>query len=172
MENKETLNSPVLLSKEHDRNSFDCGVLPLNDFLKKFAWQNQRKNSSRTYVATRGTKIVGYYTLSFGSVSQEESPENISAGLGKYPIPIVLLARLAVDISEKGKGLGKGLLLDAFRRSVQAAEIAGLRAFVVHAKDDSAKAFYQKFDFEPSPSNEYHLYLLISQIADYLSRVE
>jgi predicted N-acetyltransferase YhbS len=171
MQNNEDLNSPVSLIREHDRNSFDCGVSPLNEFLQKYALQNQRKNSSRTYVATRGTKIVGYYTLSFGAVSHEETPDEVSAGLGKYPIPIVLLARLAVDVGEKGKGLGKGLLLDAFRRSIQAAKIAGLRAFVVHAKDDSAKAFYRKFDFEPSPSNEYHLYLLISQIESYLSEV-
>jgi len=171
MENNDSINAPVLLSKEHDRDSFECGVSALNDFLRKYAWQNQRKNSSRTYVATRGERIVGYYTLSFGAVSHEEAPEQITAGLGKYPIPIVLLARLAVEVDEKGKGLGKGLLLDAFRRSVQAAEIAGLRAFVVHAKDDSAKAFYEKFDFEPSPTNEYHLFLLISQIAGYLQGV-
>lgn len=161
-----------MLAREHDRNSFDCGVQPLNDFLKKFAWQNQRKSSSRTYVATRGNRIVGYYTLSFGGVSHEESPEIVSAGLGKYQIPVVLLARLAVDISEKGQGLGKGLLLDAFRRAVQASEIAGLRAFLVHAKDESAKAFYEKFDFDPSPENEFHLFLLISQIREYLAENE
>ncbi len=75
MENNDSINAPVLLSKEHDRDSFECGVSALNDFLRKYAWQNQRKTSSRTYVATRGERIVGYYTLSFGAVSHEEAPE-------------------------------------------------------------------------------------------------
>ncbi len=167
MNNEEKLNPPETLNRKHDRALFDCGVEPLNDYLKKYAWQNQRKNSARTYVATRGNRIVGYYSLAFGSILYEEAPESVSTGLGKYPIPIVLLARLAVDEGEKGKGLGAGLLQDALRRAVQASEIAGLRAILVHAKDDPAKAFYEKFDFEPSPLNEYHLYLLISQISEH-----
>lgn len=164
MTSEENLNSPMPLSREHDRVSFDCGVEPLNEYLRKYAWQNQHKNSSRTYVATRGTRIVGYYTLAFGSVSAEETPEDVSQGLGKYPIPIVLLARLAIDKGEKGNGLGKGLLKDAFLRTLQASEIAGLRAILVHAKDDTAKTFYEKFGFQSSPIDEHHLFLKISDI--------
>lgn len=163
---EEKLNPPETLNRNHDREPFDCGAQPLDDYLKKYAWQNQRKNSARTYVATRGNRIVGYYSLCFGSIASEDAPIRVSSGLGKYPIPIVLLARLAVDSGEKGKGLGFGLLQDALRRAVQASEIAGLRAVLVHAKDDAAKAFYEKFDFEPSPLNEYHLYLLISEIKE------
>lgn len=153
------------LDKLQDRNSFDCEVQPLNDYLKKYALQNQKKDSARTYVATNEkNQIIGYYTLLFGSVSIEETTPEISEGLGKYPIPIILLARLAIDQNEKGKGFGKGLMQNALLRAVRASEIAGLRAFLVHAKDESAKIFYEKFGFESSPNNEFHLFLKISDI--------
>lgn len=153
------------LDKIQDRNVFDCGVEPLNDYLKKYALQNQKKDSGRTYVATNEkNQIIGYYTLVFGSVSIEETTPEISAGLGKYPIPMILLARLAVDKNQKGKGLGKALMRDALLRAVRASEIAGLRAFLVHAKDESAKIFYEKLGFQPSPHNEFHLFLKMSDI--------
>ena len=153
------------LDKLQDRNSFDCGVEPLNDYLRKYALQNQKKDATRTYVFTDGeNQIIGYYTLVFGSVSIEETTVEISAGLGKYPIPIILLARLGVDINQKGKGLGKKMMRDALLRAVRASEIAGLRAFLVHAKDESAKAFYEKLGFHPSPHNEFHLFLKMSDI--------
>ena len=160
----ENLTPPVLLTKDHDRNSFDCGVSPLNDYLKKYALQNQRKDAARTYVATRGNRIVGYYSLAYGSVSLEEAPQSVKAGLARHPIPVILLARLAVDSTEQGSGLGAALLKDALRRTIQAAEIAGLRAVLVHAKDDSAKRFYEKFGFESSPIDAYHLFLKLSDI--------
>jgi len=153
------------LDKMQDRNSFDCGVELLNDYLKKYSLQNQKKDSARTYVAANEkNQIIGYYTLVFGSVSIEETMPEISAGLGKYPIPVILLARLAIDITRKGKGLGKALMRDALLRAVRASEIAGLRAFLVHAKDQSAKTFYKKLGFQPSPHNEFHLFLKMSDI--------
>lgn len=153
------------LDKLQDRSSFDCGVEPLNDYLKKYALQNQKKDAARTYInANDENQIVGYYTLVFGSVSIEETTAEISAGLGKYPIPVILLARLAIDKNQKGKGLGKMLMRDALLRAVRASEIAGLRAFLVHAKDESAKAFYEKLGFKPSPHNEFHLFLKMSDI--------
>ena len=158
-------NESKPLNKLQDRHSFDCGVEPLNEYLKKYALQNQKKDAARTYVSTDNeNKIIGYYTLVFGSVSFEETTAEISAGLGKYPIPIILLARLAVDKSEKGQGLGKILMRDALLRAVRASEIAGLRAILVHAKDESAKKFYQKLGFQPSPHNEFHLFLKMSDI--------
>lgn len=160
----DNLNPPVLLIKDHDRSSFDCGVPALNDYLKKYALQNQKKNSARTYVATRANRIVAYYTLAYGSVSLEEAPQSVKSGLPRHPIPVILLARLAVDSNEQGGGLGAALLKDALLRTIQAAEIAGLRAMLVHAKDDSAKRFYQKFGFEPSPIDTYHLFLRLSDI--------
>ena len=164
----ENLNPPVLLTKDHDRNSFDCGVPALNDYLKKYALQNQKKYAARTYVATRGNRIVGYYSLAYGSVSLEEAPQRVKSGLPRHPIPVILLARLAVDSTEQGRGLGPALLKDALLRTIQAAEIAGLRAMLVHAKDDPAKRFYEKFGFEPSPVDAYHLFLRLSDILSSL----
>ena len=164
MPTAKNLNPPVLLTRDHDRSSFDCGVPALNDYLQKYALQNQKKNAARTYVATRSNRIVGYYSLAYGSVSLEEAPEKVKSGLPRYPIPVILLARLAVDSTEQRRGLGPALLKDALRRTVQAAEIAGLRAMLVHAKDDSAKRFYEKFGFEPSPIDTYHLFLRLSDI--------
>jgi GNAT superfamily N-acetyltransferase len=164
MPNAESLNPPALLTKEHDRDSFDCGVPALTDYLKKYALQNQKKHAARTYVATRGNRIVGYYSLAYGSVSLEEASKSVKSGLPRYPIPVIHLARLAVDSTVQGRGLGAALLKDALLRAIQAAEIAGLRAILVHAKDDAAKAFYEKFGFEPSPIDAYHLFLRLSDI--------
>ena len=160
----ETLASPVLLTKDHDRTPFDCSVPALNDYLKKYALQNQKKYAARTYVATRGDRVVGYYSLAYGSVSVEEAPPSVKSGLPRHPIPVILLARLAVDSTEQRSGLGAALLKDALLRTIQAAEIAGLRAVLVHAKDDSAKRFYEKFGFEPSPVDDFHLFLRVSDI--------
>ncbi len=160
----ERLSPPILLTRSHDRSRFDCGVLALDEYLKQYALQNQKRHAARIYVATRGNRIVGYYTLAFGSVGVDEAPTSVKAGLAKHPIPVILLARLAVDTTERGQGLGAGLLKDALLRTVQAAEIAGLRAMIVHAKDDAAKAFYEKYGFEPSPIDNYHLYLKVSDI--------
>lgn len=161
------------LDKLQDRSLFDCESEPLNDYLRKYALQNQKKDAARTYVVTnQENQITGYYTLVFGSVSFEETANDISTGLGKYPIPVILLARLAIDKSQKGRGLGKLLMKDAFLRAVRASEIAGLRAFLVHAKDESAKAFYKKFGFKPSPQNDLHLFLKMSDISASLADAE
>ncbi len=102
--------------------------------------------------------------MGYGSVNQEETTAEVSAGVGKYAIPVILLARLAIDVREKGKGLGKALMRDALIRAVRASEIAGLRAVLVHAKDETAKNFYQKLGFESAPHNEFHLFMKISDI--------
>lgn len=161
------------LDKLQDRHSFDCEVGSLNDYLKKYALQNQKKDAAQTYgITSKENQIIGYYTLVYGSVSIEETPPEISAGLGNYPIPIILLARLAIDKNQKGKGLGKFLMHDALLRAVRASEIAGLRAFLVHAKDVSAKTFYEKLGFEPSPHNEFHLFLKMFDIRASLIEAE
>ena len=160
----ENLAAPVLLTKDHDRKSFDCGVPALNEYLARYALQNQKKHAARTYVATRGSRVVGYYSLAYGSVSLDEAPQSVKSGLARHPIPVILLARLAVDSTEQGSGLGVALLKDALLRTVQAAAIAGLRAMLVHAKDNSAKRFYEKYGFEPSPIDGHHLFLRLSDI--------
>jgi predicted N-acetyltransferase YhbS len=161
---KPPLNSPVPLAARHDVSSFDCGAPALNHYLKKFALQNQRSQAARTYVATRGETVAGYYTLAAASVRREEAPARVAKGLAAHPVPVILLARLAVDGSEKGKGVGAGLLKDALQRAVQAADIVGCRAVLVHAKDEAAKMFYERFGFESSPSDPFHLFLLLKDI--------
>ena len=117
MPTAENLTPPVLLTKDHDRDTFDCGVQALNDYLKKYALQNQKKHAARTYVATRANRIVGYYSLAYGAVSLEEAPLRVKSGLPRHPIPVILLARLAVDSTEQGQGLGAALLKDALLRT-------------------------------------------------------
>src|SRR5439155_14122867 len=122
---KPPLNNPTPLNARHDLSAFDCGVPALNSYLKKFALENQRSESARPYVATRGESVVGYYTLAAGSARREETPVRVAKGLAAHPVPVILLARLAVDGREMGKGLGGGLLKDALLRAVQAADIVG-----------------------------------------------
>jgi predicted N-acetyltransferase YhbS len=158
------LHSPVPLEAKHDLSAFDCGEPALNNYLKKFALQNQRSQSGRTYVATRGDRVVAYYTLVAATARREETPARVAKGLAAHPVPLILLARLAVDNREKGKGLGSGLLKDALWRAAGAANIVGCRAVMVHAKDQGARAFYQRFGFEPSPTDPFRLFLLMKDI--------
>jgi len=136
----------------------------LNTYLKRFAWMNQQSGAAKTYVATRGGKVVGYYSLAYGSVEPAAASTRIRQGLVRHPIPVMVLARLAVGHIEQGRGLGKGLLKDALLRTLQAAEIAGLRAIVVPVKDEQARTFYEKFDFVRSPIDEFQLMLLIKDV--------
>ena len=158
------LKPPVLLDQSHVTDDFDCGVEALNEYLKRFAYVNNQNSSSRTYVAVKGTRVVGYYTVTPGAVVTEDAPSRVAKGLARHPIPVIVLARLAIDRTEQGTGLGKALLKDALLRIVQAADIIGGRAVLVHAKNEQAKAFYQKFGFEPSPIDEFHLYLLLKDV--------
>lgn len=159
-----SLTPPVLLTKNHQTASFDCGVMPLNDFLAKYALQNQVSGGARTYVLTRGERVIGYYSLAPGSVVPDDAPARVVKGQGRYPVPIILMARFAVDNAEQGRGLGRALFRDALRRALSGAEAIGGRAFLVHAKDEAARAFYLKFGMEQSPTNPLHLFLLFKDI--------
>lgn len=152
------------LRREHDLRAFDCANATLNDWLTRFAWTNQQADSARTYVALDGDRVAGYYALTTGSVHRHESPQRIAKGLANHPIGVVLLARLAVDQSQQGKGLGKALLFDALTRIEEAADIVGVRAVLVHAIDDAAKRFYLHFNFEESPVDPYQLLLLLKDL--------
>ena len=152
------------LRGDHDLSLFDCGKEELNRFLKRFALANQQAQSAQTYVACQELTVVGYYSLAFGSVAREQTPERVKKGLARHPVPVMILARLAIDRSMQGKGLGQGLLKDALERTVRAADIGGLRAMLVHAKNDSARAFYEHFNFEPSPTDPYHLFMLLKDL--------
>jgi GNAT superfamily N-acetyltransferase len=154
----------VKLDRFHLVDGFDCGREPLNRFLIRFALQNQQAGASQTYLALADEQIAGFYTLAVGQVEYKDAPPRLTKGLAHYPVPIMLLARLATAIAWQGKGLGAGLLKDAMLRTLQAAEIAGIRAFAVHAKDDQARAFYEHFDFVPSPADPYHLFRLLKDL--------
>ena len=141
---------------------FDCGSEALDSFLERFAFQSQ---SAKTYVTVTGSgDIAGYYTLAYGSVEHGDAPERTRKGLAKHPVPVMILARLGVARKFHGQGLGKHLLRDALLRTLQAADIAGLRAIVVHAKDDGARRFYERYRFEPVPAEPLKLALLLKDL--------
>jgi GNAT superfamily N-acetyltransferase len=152
------------LHRAHAVDAFDCGREALNRFLIRYALQNQQAGASQTYVALAEQDVIGYYTLVVGQVEYDGAPVRLTKGLARHPVPIMLLARLAVATNWQGKGVGAGLLKDAMLRTLQAADIAGIRAFAVHAKDHEARAFYERFDFIPSPSDPYHLFRLLKDI--------
>jgi GNAT superfamily N-acetyltransferase len=158
------------LSRDHRVEDFDCGQEPLNRFLVRFAHQAQLSGSSQTYVALSGDEVAGYYTLVFGDVSFDDAPERLRNGLARHPIPLMILARLAVSIDRAGQGIGSGMLKDAMIRTLAAADIAGLSAFAVHAKDDEARGFYRHFDFIESPSDPMHLFLLLKDVRALIDR--
>jgi GNAT superfamily N-acetyltransferase len=157
------------LRANHAIQSFDCGRDELNRYLLRYAWQNQQAGAAQTYVGLAGDAVIGYYTLAVGHVMREEAPERLTKGLARHPVPIMLLARLAVDKRWQGEGVGKALLKDAMLRTLQAADIAGIRAFAVHAKDEDARNFYLKFDFIPSPSDPMHLFVLLKDVRRIVS---
>ena len=152
------------LRPHHSIEGFDCSREELNRYLLRYAWQNQQTGAANTYVGLVGDVVIGYHTLAVGQVTREEAPERLTKGLARHPVPIMLLARLAVDQHWQGQGVGKALLKDAMQRTLQAADIAGIRAFTVHAKDEEARSFYQKFDFIPSPIDPMHLFVLLKDV--------
>lgn len=152
------------LSSLHDLAPFDCGKNSLNFWLHRYARQNQMAEAAQTYVVHREYRVTGYFTLTYGSVQPEETPARIIKGLARHPVPVVLLARLAVDLNEAGKGLGKALLKQSLIKVDAAAKIAGARALLVHAIDDPARGFYEHFGFEPSPVDKYTLLLLMKDL--------
>ena len=149
--------------------TFDCGQIALNQFLQRFALVNQKSNSAQTYVSCHSGVVAGFYSLAVGSVSPSFAAPRVTKGIPQHPVPVMILARLAVDLQHQGAGLGKALLKDALLkdallRTAQAADIAGIRALMVHAKDESARQWYLNWEFEPSPSDPFHLFLLMKDI--------
>jgi GNAT superfamily N-acetyltransferase len=152
------------LQRVHDVDAFTCGQPELDRFLIRHALQAQQMNSSQTYVGLCGQTVIGYYTFVAGEVRHGDAPERVIKGMPRYPISLLVLARLAVHSDWQGRGIGAGLLLDALGRTLQVADMVGIRALAVHAKDDSAAAFYRHFGFMPSPTDSQHLFLLIKDI--------
>jgi GNAT superfamily N-acetyltransferase len=152
------------LRADHVVSGFDCGQEELNRFLSRFALVNLRAGAAQTYVALSVETVVGYYSLAVGEVVYQDAPERLTKGLARHAVPIMLLARLAVSSGSQGQGIGAGLLKDAMRRTLQAADIVGIRALAVHAKDENARRFYEHFGFIPSATDTLHLYLLVKDI--------
>lgn len=152
------------LDRTHAVEQFTCGQPELDRFLTRHALQAQQANSSQTYVAVSEGEVLGFYTFVAGEVRHAEAPERVVKGVPRHPIPLLVLARLAVHSKAQGRGLGAGLLVDALGRTLQVADIIGIRALAVHAKDDSAAAFYRHFGFVPSPTDARHLFMLIKDI--------
>jgi GNAT superfamily N-acetyltransferase len=156
-----SLQSPEPLGAQHNLEGFDCGKLSLNDWLIRHARQAQGAGSSKTFVATDDDRLVGYFSLTVGQIDTLDAPDRIRKGMGHYPLPVVILARLAVSKNDQGRGIGFGLLQDAIRRTVLIGEQAGVRAMLTHPLDKEAAAFYTRFGFIQSPLREQQLLLLL-----------
>ena len=155
------------LRRDHPVEGFTCGREELDRFLLRYALPNQQANASQSYLGLHHDEIIGFYSLVVGEVAYDDAPERLTKGLAHHPVPIMLLARLAVSTAWQGRGIGAGLLKDAMRRTLKAADIGGIRAFAVHAKDALARLFYAHFGFVPAPTDPLHLYLLIKDLHQF-----
>ncbi len=157
-----------LLEKTFQTNSFDCGVPQLDDYLKKYAWQNQKRGVATTYVATSGEdkEVVGYYSASTGQINFESVPDVFKKGLPRYPIPIIRIGKLGVTLKAQNKGLGKELLTHALCKAVKLSQEIGIFAVTVDAIDEKAKQFYIKRGFKTFQDNDMSLFIVIQKIAE------
>ncbi len=156
------LQAPAPLAAQHRLEGFDCGKPALNDWLLRHARQAQGSGSAKTFVVADDEDCVaGYFSLTVGQVDTLEAPERIRKGMGQYPVPVVILARLAVSREHQGFGIGVGMLQDAIRRTLAIAEQAGIRAMLTHPIDEEAARFYTRFGFIASPLREQQLLLLL-----------
>lgn len=155
------------LDSKHDVADFDCGSDAQTTWLRRYALQSQSGGMSRVFVVRRVSddKVVGYYALTTGSVLNGDAPMRLAAGTGGYDIPVIILARLGVDLSEQGRGLGRALVVDAFRRVDRISDEVGVRALLIHAEDPDARDFYLRLArFEPSPVDDLQLLLLMKDL--------
>jgi predicted N-acetyltransferase YhbS len=157
------ISAPEKVSEAHDLSEFDCGEPVLNDWLRRRALQNEASGASRTYVVCAGKRVMGYYTLAVGAVTHAEVPGRIKRNMPD-PVPVMVLGRLAVDQSVQGRHIGGGLLRDAVLRTVQAAEIAGIRAILVHAISAQAKRFYETHGFIASPVDPLTVMIAVAEV--------
>jgi GNAT superfamily N-acetyltransferase len=151
---------------------FDCGHSALNQYIQSYALMNQAAGMAHTWVScVQGTHppvVAAWYSLVVGSVEPAQASQRMRQGVARHAVPVMLLARLAVNMRYQKQGLGQAMLKDALLRTAQAAEFAGIRALLVYAKDDTARAWYVSWDFEPSPTDPWHLFLLIKDLREFL----
>jgi GNAT superfamily N-acetyltransferase len=159
-------SAPAPITSAHDVADFDCGHSALNEFLVKYALANTSAGLARTYVVTlvHQPAVVGYFSIAAGSVEKENVPGRVAKGTPRHPIPVALLARLAVDLKYQGQGLGKGLLQQALVKILDASRTIGIRAVLVHAKNQRAADFYSQYGFTPSPTNPFHMMLMLKDV--------
>ena len=150
MSGEEEISAPEKLQPDHDLFSFDSGTPVLDDWLRRRALRNQESGASRTYVINAGRRVVGYYALAAGAIAEGEATGRARRNMPD-PVPVMVIGRLAIDTGYQGSGLGRALLRDAVLRTMQAADIAGIRAMLVHAISEDAKRFYERCGFQPSP---------------------
>jgi len=152
----------------HEPDAFDCGSPDQTVWLRRHALQAHQSDTAKVYVVCRvdTAQVVGYYALSAGSVASEEAPARVTKGVVRHPIPVIILARLGVDVGEQGRGLGTALVKDAQLQVASVADSVGVRALLIHAESDQAAAFYTRIDpgFERSPTDPLHVVLLIKDL--------
>lgn len=163
------------ITKDHLTDTFECGSESQTTWLRKYAFQADRSDTTRVRVVSRAgdRRVVGYYALSAGSVEPGDVPERIRKGLPRYAIPVVILTRLGVDTEEQGQGLGRALVKDALLRVAEASETIGARSLLIHCESDQAKGFYQSHfpNFAESPTDPLHLYMLMSDLRKTLESI-
>lgn len=170
-ESLDAVRPPEKLSTTHNLSDFDSGEPVLDDWLRRRALHNEARGASRTYVVCMGKTVVGYYTLAVGAVAHAEAPGRVRRNMPD-PLPVMVLGRLAVDKSLQRRGIGKGLLRDAVLRTVQAAEIAGIRAILVHAISEPAKRFYEGCGFMASPIDPLTVVLTVAEAGKILKKTD
>jgi GNAT superfamily N-acetyltransferase len=163
------IGAPEHLTAHHDLTAFDSGVPVLDEWLKRHALSNEQAGGSRTYVVSIGGRVVAYYALAAGGVTQEAATGRVRRNMPD-PVPVMVLGRLAVDRAYHGRGLGAGLLRDAVLRTVQAAELGGIRAILVHAISEDAKRFYERHGFLESPIDPMTLMITVADAKKALGR--
>ncbi len=156
------INPPEKHSLEHDLSQFHSGEPTLDDWLRRRARQNEESGASRTYVACMGKRVVGYYALAVGAVAHAGAPGRVRRNMPD-PVPVMVIGRLAVDQAVQGQAIGPALLRDAVLRTLQAGEIAGIRAILVHAISERAKGFYERWGFTSSPLEPMTLMITVAE---------
>lgn len=154
-------STPERLTEQHDVTAFDSGIAALDDWLRRRALANERAGGSRTYVVCAGGRVIGYYALATGGVAQAAATGRVRRNMPD-PVPVIILGRLAVDRAYHGQGLGPALLRDAILRIVQAAQLGGIRAILVHAVSEEARRFYERHGFTASPIDPMTLMITVA----------
>jgi len=160
------ISKPSVLDVNNLLESFDCGNTTLNEWLIKKSLKNQNNGASRTFVILDGQTVIGYYALASGSIERLLAPGNISRNMPE-PIPVAILARLAIDKKHQKQNLGAALLKDAMLRTLSVAQNIGIKALIIHAISESAKSFYLRYGFQESPNNPMLLFLSVKHIVAY-----